>query len=202
MMIDESIKDIKTMHPTDDAIEEKEEKYDSVAEEVMAIMEDTDDFDGWNAELKEPDDNGSGLVARPSDVPITEPRKTLMEMLKGVTANGELNPALQVTVSIAPIFQIDRPYKIKYNNISDQEFKEMFWSSHEHEVIAICVDYGTGCLAFVTGWHSFLDGIKTKTFELTTADIDKYDIRFTPYCTYAEAVAEYKSTELKAEKEK
>jgi hypothetical protein len=203
MMIDESIKDIKTMHPTDDAIEEKEEKYDSVAEEVMAIMEDTDDFDGWNVELKEPDDNGSGLVARPSDVPITEPRKTLIQMLKETTANGELNPALQVTVSIAPIFQIDRPYKIKYNNISDQEFREMFWASHEHEVTAICVDYSSGGLAFVTGYNAFLDGIKTKSFYLSTADIDKYDIRFTPYCTYAEAVAEYeyKSAVAKEEKE-
>ena len=221
MMIDESIKDLKTMHPTndaieeealesfvkhptDDAIEEEEEKFDVIEEKEDStdpMDEDDEDFDGWNAELKEPDDNGSGLVARPSDVPITEPRKTLMEMLKGVTANGELNPALQVTLSIAPIFQVDRPYKIKYNNISDQEFKEMFWSSHEHEVTAICVDYGTGCLSFITGYQSFLNGVKTKTFNLTTADIDRYDIRFTPYCTYAEAVDEYKSTLPKEEKE-
>ena len=217
-MIDESIKDIKTMHPTndaieeealesfvkypsDDAIEEEEEKCDSVAEEVMAVMEDTDDFDGWNAELKEADDNGSGLVARPSDVPISV-RKTFMEILKEAATGGDLNPALQVTLSIAPIFQVDRPYKIKYNNISDQEFREMFWSSNEHEVTAICVDYGTGCLSFITGYQSFLDGIKSKTFNLTTADIDKYDIRFTPYCTYAEAVDEYKSTLPKEEKEK
>lgn len=208
MMIDESIKDIKTMHPTNDAIEEKVESFDEkpvVIDETvvpMDVMEEAD-FDGWNAELKVSDDNGSGLVARPSDVPITEPRKTLMQMLKGVAANGELNPALQVTVSIAPIFQIDRPYKLKYNNISDEEFREMFWSSHEHEVTAICVDYSSGGLAFITGYQAFLDGIKSKTFNLTTADIDKYDIRFIPYCTYAEAVAEYeyKSTEAKAEKE-
>lgn len=222
MLIDGRFKDMKTAHPTndaieeealesfvkhptDDVIEEEEEKFDVIEEEEDStdpMDEDIEDFDGWNVELKDSDDNGSGLVVRPSDVPITEPRKTLMEMLKETTANGELNPALQVTVSIAPIFQIDRPYKIKYNNISDQEFREMFWSSHEHEVIAICVDYGSGCLAFVTGWHSFLDGIKTKSFYLSSADIDKYDIRFTPYCTYAEAVTEYKNTELKAEKEK
>ena len=191
------------MHPTNDAIEEKEEKYDRVAKEVMAIMEDTDEFDGWNAELKVSDDNGSGLVARPSDVPISV-RKTVMEILKEATAGGDLNPALQVTLSIAPIFQVDRPYKIKYNSISDQEFKEKFWSSHEHEVTAICVDYSSGGLAFVTGYQSFLDGVKTKTFNLTTADIDKYDIRFTPFCTYAEAVDEYehKATKAKEEKEK
>ena len=200
-MIDESIKDLKTMHPTNDAIEEKEEKFDVIEEETTALMEEADDFDGWNVELKDSDDNGSGLVARPSDVPISV-RKTLMEILKEVTAGGDLNPALQVTLSIAPIFQVDRPYKIKYNSISDQEFKEMFWSSHDHEVTAICVDYGTGCLSFVTGYQSFLHGIKSKTFSLTTADIDKYDIRFTPYCTYAEAVAEYKATESKEKKEK
>lgn len=193
MMIDESIEESKTMHPTDDAIEEKEEKFDVIEEEKDSAdpVEEWDEFDGWNAELKESDDNGSGLVARPSDVPITEPRKTLMQMLKETTANGELNPALQVTVSIAPIFQIDRPYKIKYNNISDQEFREMFWSSHDHEVTAICVDYTSGGLAFITGYNAFLNGIKTKSFYLSSADIDKYDIRFTPYCTYAEAVAEY-----------
>lgn len=221
MMIDERFKDLKSTHPTndaieeealesfvkhptDDAIEEEEEKFDVIEEKEDStdpMDEDDEDFDGWNVELKEADDNGSGLVARPSDVPITEPRKTLMKMLKETTANGELNPALQVTVSIAPIFQIDRPYKIKYNNISDEEFREMFWSSNEHEVTAICVDYGTGCLAFVTGYQSFLNGVKTKTFNLTTADIDKYDIRFTPYCTYAEAVDEYKSTLPKEEKE-
>ena len=204
MMIDESIKDIKTMHPTDDAIEEEEEKFDVIEEEEDStdpVDEDVEDFDGWNAELKEPDDNGSGLVARPSDVPITEPRKTLIQMLKETTANGELNPALQVTVSIAPIFQIDRPYKIKYNNISDQEFREMFWSSHEHEVTAICVDYTSGGLAFVTGYNAFLDGIKTKSFYLSSADIDKYDIRFTPYCTYAEAVAEYEYKSAVAKEE-
>lgn len=211
MMIDESIKDMETMdptndaieeealesfvqHPTDDAIEEKEEKFDVIEEEEDStdpVDEDTEDFDGWNVELKEADDNGSGLVAKPSDVPITEPRKTLMEIIKGAARDGDLNPALQVTVSIAPIFQIDRPYKIKYNNISDEKFREMFWSSHEHEVIAICVDYSSGGLAFVTGYHTFLDGIKTKEFYLSTADIDKYDIRFIPYCTYAEAVTEY-----------
>ena len=204
MMIDESIIDIKTMHPTDDAIEEEEEKFDVIEEEEDStdpVDEDVEDFDGWNAELKEPDDTGSGLVARPSDVPITEPRKTLMQMLKETTANGELNPALQVTVSIAPIFQIDRPYKIKYNNISDQEFREMFWSSHEHEVTAICVDYTSGGLAFVTGYNAFLDGIKTKSFYLSSADIDKYDIRFTPYCTYAEAVAEYEYKSAVAKEE-
>lgn len=201
MMIDESIKDMKTMHPTNDAIEEKEEKYDRVAKEVMAIMEDTDDFDGWNAELKDSEDNGSGLVARPSEVPISV-RKTFMEIVKEAATGGDLNPALQVTLSIAPIFQVDRPYKIKYNSISDQEFKEKFWSSHDHEVTAICVDYSSGCLSFVTGYQSFLNGVKTKTFTLTTADIDKYDIRFTPFCTYAEAVDEYKSTLPKEEKEK
>ena len=210
MMIDESIKDMETMdptndaieeealesfvqHPTDDAIEEKEEKFDVIEEEEDStdpVDEDTEDFDGWNVELKEADDNGSGLVAKPSDVPISV-RKTLMEIIKGAARDGDLNPALQVTVSIAPIFQIDRPYKIKYNNISDEKFREMFWSSHEHEVIAICVDYSSGGLAFVTGYHTFLDGIKTKEFYLSTADIDKYDIRFIPYCTYAEAVTEY-----------
>jgi hypothetical protein len=79
----------------------------------------------------------------------------------------------------------------------------MFWASHEHEVTAICVDYSSGGLAFVTGYNAFLDGIKTKTFYLSSADIDKYDIRFTPYCTYAEAVAEYeyKSAVAKEEKE-
>lgn len=201
MMIDETIKDLKTLHPTNDAVEEKAEKFDSVAEEMVDVMEDADEFDGWNAELKDSDDNGSGLVARPSDVPISV-RKTLMEILKEVTTGGDLNPALQVTLSIAPIFQVDRPYKLKYNSISDQEFKEMFWSSHDHEVTAICVDYGSGCVSFVTGYQSFLEGIKTKTFSLTTADIDKYDIRFTPFCTYTEAVDEYKSTLSKEEKEK
>ena len=196
--IDKIMEEAVKTRPTNDAIEEKEEKCDSVAEEVMAVMEDTDDFDGWNAELKEPDDNGSGLVARPSDVPISV-RKTFMEILKEAATGGDLNPALQVTLSIAPIFQVDRPYKIKYNNISDQEFREMFWSSSEHEVTAICVDYGSGRLAFITGFQSFLDGIKTKSFTLSVADIDKYDIRFTPYCTYPEAVNEYKSTLLKEE---
>lgn len=223
MMIDESIKDLKTMHPTNDAIEEealesfvKHPTDDAIEEEVesfdekpvviddtvvpMDVMEEAD-FDGWNVELKDSDDNGSGLVARPSDVPISV-RKTFMEILKEAATGGDLNPALQVTLSIAPIFQVDRPYKIKYNSISDQEFKEKFWSSHEHEVTAICVDYSSGGLAFVTGYQSFLDGVKTKTFTLTTADIDRYDIRFTPYCTYAEAVDEYKSTLPKEEKEK
>lgn len=184
-----------------DLMEEKVEKFNSAVEEMVDVMEDADEFDGWNVELKDSEDNGSGLVARPSDTPISV-RKTLMEILKEAASGGDLNPALQVTLSIAPIFQIDRPYKIKYNSISDQEFTEMFWSSHEHEVMALCVDYGTGCVSFVTGWHTFLDGIKTKTFELTTADIDKYDIRFTAYGTYAEAVAEYKATEAKEEKEK
>lgn len=208
MAYDESIKDIKTMHPTNDAIEEKEESFDEkpvVIDDTvvpMDVMEEAD-FDGWNVEVKDSDDNGSGLVARPSDVPISV-RKTFMEILKEATTGGDLNPALMVTVSIAPIFQIDRPYKIKYNNISDEEFRELFWSSNEHEVTAICVDYGTGCLSFVTGYQAFLDGIKTKTFNLTTADIDKYDIRFTPFCTYAEAVAEYelKATKAKAKEEK
>lgn len=199
--IDKIMEETVKARPTNDAIEEKAEKFDSVAEEMVDVMEDADDFDGWNAELKESDDNGSGLVARPSDVPISV-RKTLMEILKEVTTGGDLNPALQVTLSISPIFQVDRPYKLKYNNISDQEFKEMFWSSHDHEVTAICVDYGTGCLSFVTGYQSFLHGVKSKTFSLTTADIDKYDIRFTPFCTYAEAVNEYKSTLPKEEKEK
>lgn len=204
MMIDESIKDMKTMHPTNDAIEEEEEKFDVIEEEEDSTDpadEDDEDFDGWNVELKDSDDNGSDLVARPSDVPISV-RKTFMEILKEVATGGDLNPALQVTLSIAPIFQVDRPYKLKYNNISDQEFREKFWSSHEHEVTAICVDYSSGGLAFVTGYQSFLDGVKTKTFTLTTADIDKYDIRFTPFCTYAEAVDEYKSTLPKEEKEK
>ena len=179
--------------------EEKKDLMEEIDEDPNALMEEIDEFDGWNAELKDSDDNGSGLVARPSDVPIAT-RKTLMEILKEATAGGNLNPALQVTLSISPIFQIDRPYKLKYNNISDEEFSEMFWSSHEHEVIALCVDYGTGCLSFITGWHSFLDGIKTKSFDLSVADIDKYDIRFTPFCTYAEAVAEYKATEAKEKK--
>jgi hypothetical protein len=69
-------------------------------------------------------------------------------------------------------------------------------------VTAICVDYSSGCLAFITGYQSFLDGIETKSFYLSAKDIDKYDIRFTPYCTYAEAVNEYKSTLLKEESEK
>lgn len=176
--------------------------YDeSIKEEINDSIEEADELDGWNVELKDSEDNGSGLVARPSDVPISV-RKTFMEILKEATTDGDLNPALMVTVSIAPIFQIDRPYKIKYNNISDEEFREMFWSSNEHEVTAICVDYGTGCLSFVTGYQAFLDGIKTKTFNLTTADIDKYDIRFTPFCTYAEAVAEYEYKAAKAKEEK
>ena len=211
MMIDENIRNLKSLNPTNESAEEKVDSFDDEpADEIVAeeecidddlMDEDDDDFDGWNVELKS-EDNGSGLIARPNDVPITQPRQTLMEMLKSATADGNLNPALQVTLSIAPIFQIDRPYKLTYNNISDEEFREMFWSSNEHEVTAICVDYGTGCLSFITGYQSFLDGIKSKTFNLTTADIDKYDIRFTPYCTYAEAVDEYKSTLPKEEKEK
>lgn len=217
MMIDERARELKTLHPTNDAIEEKVDSFhekpkacidetaipvDVLEEEArMKEDDDEDDFDGWNVELKDSDDNDSGLVAKPNDVPITEPRKTLMETLKGATADGEFNPALQVTLSIAPIFQIDRPYKLKYNNISDEEFREMFWASYEHEITAICVDYQSGGLAFITGYQSFLHGIETKSFYLSAADIDKYDIRFTPYCTYAEAVEEYeyKNSKLKEE---
>ena len=198
MMIDESIRNLKTLNPTNDSIEEKVESFDekpaAVDETVvpMDVMEGPlDDFDGWNAEDDDDAEPNDDPVTEPNDEPPTEPRKTLMEMLKGAATDGDLNPALQVTVSIAPIFQIDRPYKLTYNNISDEEFREMFWSSSEHEVTAICVDYGSGRLAFITGFQSFLDGIKTKSFTLSVADIDKYDIRFTPYCTYAEAVAEY-----------
>ena len=213
MMIDGRLKDLKSLHPTNDAIEEKVESFDekpaeeTITEESidetavpMDVMEEApDDFDGWNAEDEDEDDD-----AEPNDAPVTEPRRTLMEILKSATVDGELNPALQVTVSIAPIFQIDRPYKLNYNNISDEEFREMFWPSHEHEVTAICVAYNSGGLGFITGYHTFLGGFETKSFTLSTADIDKYDIRFTPYCTYAEAVAEYeyKSTLPKeAEKE-
>jgi hypothetical protein len=206
-MIDESIRDLKSLNPTNDSIEEKVESFDekpAVVDETvvpMDVMEEPlDEFDGWNAEDDDDDDDDSDLLAEPSDEPVPEPRKTLIEMLKSATADGELNPALMVSVSIAPIFQADRPYKLTYNNISDEEFREMFWSSHEHEVTAICVDYSSGCLAFITGYQSFLDGIKTKSFYLSAKDIDKYDIRFTPYCTYAEAVNEYKSTLLKEEK--
>ena len=202
MMIDESIRNLKTLNPTNDSIEEKVESFDekpAVVDETVVPMdvmqEPLDEFDGWNAEDDNDDDD-----SKPSDEPAPEPRKTLIEMLKSATADGELNPALMVSVSIAPIFQTDRPYKLKYNNISDDEFQEMFWASYEHEVTAICVDYSSGCLAFITGYHSFLDGIKTKSFYLSAKDIDKYDIRFTPYCTYAEAVNEYKSTLLKEEK--
>lgn len=204
MMIDESIRDLKTLNPTNDSIEEKVESFDekpAVVDETVVPMdvmtEPLDEFDGWNAEDTDDDNNG-----KPSDEPAPEPRKTLIEMLKSATADGELNPALRVSVSIAPIFQADRPYKLKYNNISDDEFREMFWASYEHEVTAICVDYSSGSLAFITGYQSFLDGIKTKSFYLSAQDIDKYDIRFTPYCTYAEAVDEYKSTLLKEEAEK
>lgn len=203
MMIDGRFKDLKSTHPTN---ESTEEKVDSIMEEpavvddtvvpMDVIEEEPDDFDGWNAEEVDDDD------AEPSDEPPTEPRKTLMQILKESTANGELNPALQVTLSIAPIFQVDRPYKLTYNNISGEEFREMFWSSYEHEVVAICVGYSSGGLAFVTGYHTFLHGTETKSFTLSVADIDKYDIRFTPYCTYAEAVNEYKSTLLKEESEK
>ena len=208
MMIDESIRNLKTLNPTNDSIEEKVESFDekpAVVDETvvpMDVMEGPlDDFDGWNAEDDDDDaEPNDDPVTEPNDEPPTEPRKTLMEMLKGAATDGDLNPALQVAVSIAPIFQIDRPYKLTYNNISDEEFREMFWSSSEHEVTAICVDYSSGCLAFITGYHSFLDGIKTKSFYLSAKDIDKYDIRFTPYCTYAEAVNEYKSTLLKEEK--
>ena len=209
MMIDENIRNLKSLNPTNESTEEKVDSFDDEpADEIVAeeecidddlMEEDDDDFDGWNVELKDEGDNGSGLIARPNDVPITQPRQTLMEMLKSATADGDLNPALQVTLSIAPIFQIDRPYKLTYNNISDEEFRELFWSSSEHEVTAICVDYASGGLAFITGFQSFLDGIKTKSFTLSVADIDKYDIRFTPYCTYPEAVNEYKSTLLKEE---
>jgi hypothetical protein len=205
-MIDESIRNLKSLNPTNDSIEEKVESFDekpAVVDETvvpMDVMEEPlDEFDGWNAE-DDDDDDDSDLLTKPSDEPVPEPRKTLIEMLKSATADGELNPALMVSVSIAPIFQADRPYKLTYNNISDEEFREMFWSSHEHEVTAICVDYSSGCLAFITGYQSFLDGIKTKSFYLSAKDIDKYDIRFTPYCTYAEAVNEYKSTLLKEEK--
>lgn len=204
MMIDESIRDLKTLNPTNDAKEEKVESFDekpAVVDETVVPMdvmqEPLDEFDGWNAEDTDDDNND-----KPSDEPAPEPRKTLIEMLKSATADGELNPALMVSVSIAPIFQADRPYKLKYNNISDDEFREMFWASYEHEVTAICVDYSSGGLAFITGYQSFLDGIKTKSFYLSAQDIDKYDIRFTPYCTYAEAVDEYKSTLLKEEAEK
>lgn len=204
MMIDESIRDLKTLNPTNDSIEEKVESFDekpAVVDETVVPMdvmqEPLDEFDGWNAEDTDDDNND-----KPSDAPAPEPRKTLIEMLKSATADGELNPALRVSVSIAPIFQADRPYKLKYNNISDDEFREMFWASYEHEVTAICVDYISGSLAFITGYQSFLDGIKTKSFYLSAQDIDKYDIRFTPYCTYAEAVDEYKSTLLKEEAEK
>ena len=206
MMIDESIRDLKTLNPSNDSIEEKVESFDekpAVVDETVVPMdvmqEPLDEFDGWNAE---DDDDDSGSSAEPSDEPPTEPRKTLIEMLKSATADGELNPALMVSVSIAPIFQADRPYKLKYNNISDEEFREMFWSSDEHEVVAICVDYSSGSLAFITGYRTFLRGTETKTFYLSARDIDKYDIRFTPYCTYAEAVDEYKSTLLKEEAEK
>ena len=204
MMIDESIRDLKTLNPTNDSIEEKVESFDekpAVVDETVvpmdAMQEPMDEFDGWNAEDTDDDNND-----KPSDEPAPEPRKTLIEKLKSATADGELNPALMVSVSIAPIFQADRPYKLKYNNISDDEFREMFWSSDEHEVVAICVDYSSGGLAFITGYQSFVDGIKTKSFYLSAQDIDKYDIRFTPYCTYAEAVDEYKSTLLKEEAEK
>lgn len=206
MMIDENIRNLKSLNPTNDSIEEKVESFDekpTVVDETvvpMDVMEEPlDEFDGWNAE-DDDDDDDSDIHAEPSDEPAPEPRKTLIEMLKSATADGELNPALMVSVSIAPIFQADRSYKLTYNNISDEEFREMFWSSHEHEVTAICVDYSSGGLAFVTGYHTFLDGIKTKSFYLSAKDIDKYDIRFTPYCTYAEAVNEYKSTLLKEEK--
>lgn len=206
MMIDENIKNLETLNPTNDSIEEKVDSFNekpasndetNVPADVME--EPLDDFDGWNAE-DDDDDNGSST--KPNDEPPTEPRKTLMQILKESTANGELNPALQVTLSIAPIFQVDRPYKLTYNNISGEEFREMFWSSYEHEVVAICVGYSSGGLAFVTGYHTFLHGTETKSFTLSVADIDKYDIRFTPYCTYAEAVNEYKSTLLKEESEK
>lgn len=204
MMIDESIKDLKTLNPTNDASEREMESFDekpTVVDDTIVPMdvmtEPLDEFDGWNAEDADGDDDG-----KPSDEPAPEPRKTLMQILKESTANGELNPALQVTLSIAPIFQEDRPYKLKYNNISDEEFREMFWPSWEHEVVAICVGCSSGSLAFITGYRTFLHGIETKSFYVTTADIDKYDIRFTPYCTYAEAVDEYKSTLLKEEAEK
>ena len=214
MLIDGRFKDLKSLHPTNDANEKEVESFEekpaeeTIAEEsieettvpVDVMEEEPDDFDGWNAEDEDDDDE---LDAEPSDVP-TEPRKTLMEILKSATVDGELNPALQVTVSIAPIFQVDRPYKLNYNNISDEEFREMFWPSHEHEMTAICVAYNSGGLGFITGYHTFLGGYETKSFTLSTADIDKYDIRFTPYCTYAEAVAEYeyKSALRKEEKEK
>ena len=205
MMIDESIKDMKTLHPTDDAIEEKVESFDekpAVVDETAVPMdvmaEPMDEFDGWNTE---DDDDDSGVLAKPSDEPVPEPRKTLMEILKESTTNGERNPALRVTLSITPIFQVDRPYKLKYNNISSEKFREMFWPSYEHEVVAICVGCSSGSLDFITGYRTFLHGIESKSFYVTAADIDKYDIRFTPYCTYAEAVDEYKSTLSKEEKE-
>lgn len=208
MMIDESIKDMKTLNPTNDSKEEKVESFDAkpvVVDETVVpigVMEEpSDDFDGWNAEDDADDDNDDELGAEQNDAP-TEPRRTLMEILKSATADGELNPALQVTLSIAPIFQVDRPYKLKYNNISGEEFREMFWPSYEHEVVAICVGCSSGSLAFITGYRTFLHGIETKSFTLSVADIDKYDIRFTPYCTYAEAIDEYKSTLPKEEKEK
>lgn len=211
MLIDGRFKDLKTLHPTNESIEEKidsimeesveetveEESIDETVVPMDVMAEPMDEFDGWNAEDDDDDDDD----AEPSDEPVPEPRKTLTEILKESTTNGELNPALRVTLSIAPIFQIDRPYKLKYNNISDEEFREMFWPSYEHEVVAICVGCSSGSLAFITGYHTFLHGIESKSFYVTTADIDKYDIRFTPYCTYAEAVDEYKSTSLKEEKE-
>lgn len=204
MMIDESIRNLKSLNPTNDSIEEKIESFDekpAVVDETVVPMdvmgEPLDEFDGWNAE-DDNDDDG-----KPSDEPPTEPRKTLIEMIKSATADGELNPALMVSVSIAPIFQADRPYKLKYNNISDDEFREMFWSSHEHEVTAICVACSSGGLGFITGYHSFLGGFEAKSFTLSTADIDKYDIRFAPYCTYDEAVAEYEyKSALSKEEEK
>lgn len=207
MLIDENARNLKTLNPTNDSKGEKVESFDVkpvVIDETVVpvdVMEEApDDFDGWNAEDADDNDDDE-LDAEQNDAP-TEPRRTLMEILKSATADGELNPALQVTLSIAPIFQTDRPYKLKYNNISDEKFREMFWSSYEHEVTAICVACNSGGLAFITGYHSFLGGFETKTFTLSVADIDKYDIRFTPYCTYNEAVDEYKSTLPKEEKEK
>lgn len=149
-------------------------------EKMREAIEESEDFDGWNVELKDTADNGSGLVARPSTVPLSEPKKTLLETLRSL---GDVNPALMVNVSVAPIFQSDRPYKLKFNNIPDEKFRELFWSSTTHEVTAICVDYSSWIITFITGYQSFLDGPKSKIFNVSAEDIDKYDIRFEEYRT-------------------
>lgn len=159
-------------------------KQEDIAKEtdMRETFDEADNFDGWNAEAKlvvESDDNGSGLVARPSTVPISEPN-TLLDTIRSL---GDVNPALMVSVSISPIFQVDRPYRLKFNNISDEKFRELFWSSTIHEVTAICVDYNSWMVTFVTGYQSFLDGTKGKVFNLTAENIDKYDIHFVEYRT-------------------